>query len=123
MTTHKTATREEWLKARIELLQAEKELTHRSDEVARRRQDLPWVPINKGYRFETEEGGASLADLFRGRSQLLVYHFMFGAPHSRTSSGAVRSFLSITSCSAPTTRRAVPPARLSPMGSMALRLT
>ena len=82
MTTHKTATREEWLKARIELLQAEKELTHRSDEVARRRQALPWVPINKGYRFETEEGGASLADLFRGRSQLLVYHFMFGAEYA-----------------------------------------
>lgn len=82
MTTHKTATREEWLKARIELLQAEKELTHRSDEVARRRQDLPWVPINKSYRFETEEGGAALADLFRGRSQLLVYHFMFGADYT-----------------------------------------
>src|SRR5579884_3799795 len=82
MTTHKTGTREEWLKARIELLQAEKELTHRSDEVARQRQDLPWVPINKGYRFETDEGGASLADLFQGRSQLLVYHFMFGADYT-----------------------------------------
>src|SRR6201997_915066 len=81
MTTHKTGTREEWLKARIELLKAEKELTHRSDEVARQRQDLPWVPI-KGYRFETDEGGASLADLFRGRSQLLVYHFMFGADYT-----------------------------------------
>jgi predicted dithiol-disulfide oxidoreductase (DUF899 family) len=78
MATHKTGTREQWLKARLELLQAEKELTHRSDELARQRQDLPWVPINKGYRFETNEGSASLADLFRGHSQLLVYHFMFG---------------------------------------------
>ena len=78
MTTHKTGTREQWLKARVELLKAEKELTRRSDELARQRQELPWVPINKGYRFETEERSASLADLFRGRSQLLVYHFMFG---------------------------------------------
>src|SRR6266404_444978 len=78
MPTHVTGTREQWLKARLELLKAEKELTHRSDEVARQRQELTWVPINKGYRFETEEGSAALADLFRGRSQLLVYHFMFG---------------------------------------------
>jgi predicted dithiol-disulfide oxidoreductase (DUF899 family) len=78
MTTHKTGTREQWLKARTELLKAEKELTHRSDDVARQRQELPWVPVNKGYRFETEEGSASVADLFRGCSQLLVYHFMFG---------------------------------------------
>jgi predicted dithiol-disulfide oxidoreductase (DUF899 family) len=78
MTTHKTGTREQWLRARLDLLKAEKELTRRSDELARQRQDLPWVPINKGYRFETDEGSASLADLFRGRSQLLVYHFMFG---------------------------------------------
>src|ERR1700757_269669 len=78
MTTHKTGTREEWLKARMELLKSEKEFTHRSDELARQRQELPWVAINKGYRFETDEGSASLADLFRGRSQLLVYHFMFG---------------------------------------------
>src|SRR5580692_3519147 len=78
MTTHKTGTREQWLKARLDLLKAEKELTRRSDELARQRQELPWVPINKGYRFETDEGSASLADLFRGRSQLLVYHFMFG---------------------------------------------
>ena len=77
-TTHKTGTREEWLAARMELLKMEKELTRRSDELARRRQELPWVPIGKEYRFETDEGGASLADLFRGRSQLLVYHFMFG---------------------------------------------
>jgi predicted dithiol-disulfide oxidoreductase (DUF899 family) len=82
MTTHKTGTREEWLSARLELLKAEKELTRRSDELARRRQELPWVPINKGYRFDTEEGGASLADLFRGRSQLLVYHFMFGPDYA-----------------------------------------
>jgi predicted dithiol-disulfide oxidoreductase (DUF899 family) len=78
MTMHITGTREEWLAARIELLAAEKELTRRSDELARRRQQLPWVRIDKEYRFETEEGNASLADLFRGRSQLLVYHFMFG---------------------------------------------
>jgi predicted dithiol-disulfide oxidoreductase (DUF899 family) len=78
MTTHMTGTRAEWLAARLELLKAEKELTRRSDELARRRQELPWVPIDKGYRFETDEGSASLADLFKGRSQLLVYHFMFG---------------------------------------------
>ena len=78
MTTHRTGTREEWLAARLDLLEAEKELTRQSDELARRRQELPWVRIDKDYRFETEEGGASLADLFRGRSQMLVYHFMFG---------------------------------------------
>jgi predicted dithiol-disulfide oxidoreductase (DUF899 family) len=78
MTSHKTGTREEWLAARLELLQAEKELTRRGDELARQRQDLPWVRIDKDYRLETDEGPASLADLFRGRSQLLVYHFMFG---------------------------------------------
>jgi predicted dithiol-disulfide oxidoreductase (DUF899 family) len=78
MTIHMTGTREEWLAARRELLQAEKEFTRRSDELARRRQELPWVRIDKEYRFETEEGSASLADLMRGRSQLLVYHFMFG---------------------------------------------
>ena len=77
-TTHTTGTREQWLAARIDLLNAEKELTRRSDELARRRQDLPWVRIDKTYRFETEQGVASLADLFGGRSQLLVYHFMFG---------------------------------------------
>jgi predicted dithiol-disulfide oxidoreductase (DUF899 family) len=76
--THTTATREAWLAERLELLAAEKELTRRSDELARRRQALPWVQINKTYRFETEAGSASLADLFAGRSQLLVYHFMFG---------------------------------------------
>jgi predicted dithiol-disulfide oxidoreductase (DUF899 family) len=78
MTTHKTGTREEWLAARLELLEDEKELTRRSDEVARRRQELPWVRIDKDYRFETDDGMASLKDLFRERSQLLVYHFMFG---------------------------------------------
>ena len=78
MTKHKTGTREEWLAARLKLLEAEKELTRRSDELARRRQDLPWVRIDKEYRFDTDEGKASLVDLFKGRSQLLVYHFMFG---------------------------------------------
>jgi predicted dithiol-disulfide oxidoreductase (DUF899 family) len=78
MTTHMTGTREEWLAARLELLEAEKELTRRSDELAQQRQELPWVRIDKEYRFETDDGSASLADLFRGRSQLLVYHFMFG---------------------------------------------
>ncbi len=78
ISDHKTATREEWLAARLDLLKAEKELTRRSDELARRRQELPWVRIDQDYRFETDEGTASLADLFKGRSQLLVYHFMFG---------------------------------------------
>ncbi len=78
MTTHKTGTREEWLTARLELLEAEKELTRRSDALAKRRQELPWVRVDKTYRFDTDEGSASLPDLFRGRSQLLVYHFMFG---------------------------------------------
>lgn len=78
MTTHKTGTREEWLAARLKLLEAEKELTRRTDEVARGRQELPWVRIDKKYRFETDQGSASLTDLFRGRSQLIVYHFMFG---------------------------------------------
>ena len=82
MTNHKTGTREEWLAARLELLEAEKELTRRSDELARQRQELPWVRIDKEYRFDTDEGTASLADLFRGRSQLLVYHFMFGPDYT-----------------------------------------
>ena len=82
MTSHKTGTREEWLAARLELLEAEKELTRRGDEVARRRQELPWVRVDKDYRFETDEGTASLADLFQGRSQLLVYHFMFGPDYT-----------------------------------------
>jgi predicted dithiol-disulfide oxidoreductase (DUF899 family) len=78
MTIHKTGTREEWLAARLDLLLAEKELTRRSDELARQREDLPWVRIDNKYVFDTDEGTASLADLFRGRSQLLIYHFMFG---------------------------------------------
>jgi predicted dithiol-disulfide oxidoreductase (DUF899 family) len=78
MTTHKTGTRKQWLAARLELLDAEKALTRQSDELAQRRQDLPWVGVEKDYRFDTDEGKASLTDLFRGRSQLLVYHFMFG---------------------------------------------
>src|SRR5712672_4207118 len=78
MTKHTTGTRNEWLAARLGLLKEEKELTRRSDELARRRQQLPWVRIDKAYRFETDEGSASLKDLFKGRSQLLVYHFMFG---------------------------------------------
>jgi predicted dithiol-disulfide oxidoreductase (DUF899 family) len=77
-----TGTRNEWLAARLELLKAEKDLTRRSDELAQRRQELPWVRIDKDYRFETGEGNASLADLFRGRSQLLVYHFMFGPDYT-----------------------------------------
>ncbi len=78
MAQHVTGTREEWLAARLALLDEEKELTRRSDELARLRQALPWVRVEKDYRFETDNGSASLADLFRGRSQLLVYHFMFG---------------------------------------------
>ena len=82
MTKHNTGTREEWLKARLELLEAEKELTRRGDELALRRQQLPWVRIEKDYRFETDEGSATLAGLFRGRSQLLIYHFMFGPDYT-----------------------------------------
>jgi predicted dithiol-disulfide oxidoreductase (DUF899 family) len=80
--THRAGTREEWLTARLALLEEEKELTRRSDELARRRQELPWVRVEKAYRFETDEGVASLAELFRGRSQLLVYHFMFGPDYT-----------------------------------------
>jgi predicted dithiol-disulfide oxidoreductase (DUF899 family) len=82
MTRHKTGTREQWMAARLDLLDAEKQLTRRSDELAQRRQDLPWVRIDKEYRFQTDEVDASLADLFRGRSQLLVYHFMFGPDYT-----------------------------------------
>jgi predicted dithiol-disulfide oxidoreductase (DUF899 family) len=82
MTTHTTGTREQWLAARLELLEAEKEHTRRGDDLARRRRELPWVRIEKDYRFETEAGPASLADLFGGRSQLLVYHFMFGPDYN-----------------------------------------
>jgi predicted dithiol-disulfide oxidoreductase (DUF899 family) len=78
MSEHKTGTREEWLAARMRLLDAEKELTRRSDELTRQRQQLPWVRVEKQYAFDTESGSESLGNLFRGRSQLLVYHFMFG---------------------------------------------
>jgi predicted dithiol-disulfide oxidoreductase (DUF899 family) len=80
--THSTSTRAHWLAARLELLEAEKELTRQSDAVARQRQALPWVPVEKDYRFVTEAGAATLTDLFGGRSQLLVYHFMFGPEYS-----------------------------------------
>src|SRR5436189_3906017 len=82
MAKHKTGTRDEWLAARLALLKDEKELTRRSDELAPRRQELPWVRVDKAYRFETEERSASLKDLFGGRSQLLVYHFMFGPDYT-----------------------------------------
>jgi predicted dithiol-disulfide oxidoreductase (DUF899 family) len=82
MTKHRTATRKVWLGERLELLKAEKDLTRRSDELARRRQALPWVRIDKEYRFDTDEGSASLTELFRERSQLLVYHFMFGPDYT-----------------------------------------
>lgn len=82
MTKHIVGTRKEWLAARLELLAAEKELTRRNDKVAQQRRELPWVPVDQQYRFETDRGSASLADLFGGRSQLLVYHFMFGPDYS-----------------------------------------
>src|SRR3954470_1148010 len=82
MSTHTEDTREAWRAARLELLEAEKALTRRSDELARQRQALPWVRIDKMYRFETDDGNASLVDLFQGRSQLLVYHFMFGPDYA-----------------------------------------
>jgi predicted dithiol-disulfide oxidoreductase (DUF899 family) len=82
MTKHRTGTRKEWRDERLKLLEAEKELTRRSDELAQRRQELPWVRVDKEYRFDTDGGDATLADLFRGRSQLLVYHFMFGPDYS-----------------------------------------
>src|SRR3954447_20798219 len=79
---HTTGTREEWLEARLPLLEAEKELTRRSDELARQRQELPWVRVEKDYRFATDAGAASLRDLFGGRSQLLIYHFMLGPDYA-----------------------------------------
>ena len=82
MTDHEIGTRQEWLAARLEILKAEKALTRRSDELAQWRQRMPWVRIDKEYRFETDKGPASLADLFRGRSQLLIYHFMFGPEYT-----------------------------------------
>jgi predicted dithiol-disulfide oxidoreductase (DUF899 family) len=82
MNTHKTASRDQWLATRLQLLEAEKALTRRSDEVARQRQALPWVRLDKTYRFDTDNGSATLAELFQGRSQLLVYHFMFGPDYT-----------------------------------------
>ncbi|MFL5474872.1 MAG: DUF899 family protein, partial [Gemmatimonadales bacterium] len=81
-TGHRTGTREQWLAARLELLETEKEHTRQGDELTRRRMELPWVPIDKQYRFDTDQGSASLADLFRGRSQILMYHFMFGLDYT-----------------------------------------
>jgi predicted dithiol-disulfide oxidoreductase (DUF899 family) len=81
MTEHRIGTQEEWQAERDELLKEEKELTRRGDELARKRRELPWVPVEKDYRFETEDGTKSLADLFDGRSQLMAYHFMFGPPY------------------------------------------
>jgi predicted dithiol-disulfide oxidoreductase (DUF899 family) len=78
MTEHRIGTQEEWQAERSELLKEEKELTRRGDELARKRRELPWVPVEQDYRFATEDGTKTLADLFDGRSQLLVYHFMFG---------------------------------------------
>lgn len=82
MTGHRVGTQYEWQAARNALLDEEKELTRRSDELARKRRELPWVPVETDYRFETEQGSKSLAELFGGRSQLLVYHFMFGPPYT-----------------------------------------
>jgi len=82
MSNHKTGTRDEWIAARLELLAAEKELTRRGDELARQRQQLPWVLIDKDYRFDTDTGTKTLAELFDGRSQLLMYHFMFGPDYT-----------------------------------------
>jgi predicted dithiol-disulfide oxidoreductase (DUF899 family) len=82
MTEHATGTRQDWLRARLDLLEREKDLTRRSDELARERRELPWVQIEKDYQFETDEGTKTLAELFDGRSQLVVYHFMFGPEYS-----------------------------------------
>src|SRR5690242_12739755 len=82
MTEHRIGTQEEWQTERDELLKAEKELTRRSDELAKKRRELPWVRVEQDYRFETEGGTKTLGELFGGRSQLLVYHFMFGPPYS-----------------------------------------
>jgi len=81
MAEHRIATQQEWQAERDELRAQEKELTRRGDELARKRRELPWVPVEKDYRFETEDGTKTLAELFDGRSQLLVYHFMFGPPY------------------------------------------
>ena len=89
MATHRTGTRDEWRAARLALLEAEKAHTRRGDELAKQRQALPWVRIDKPYRFDTDAGSATLQDLFDGRSQLIVYHFMFG-PISRPAVRRVR---------------------------------
>jgi predicted dithiol-disulfide oxidoreductase (DUF899 family) len=100
MADHKVGTREEWSAARDELLRREKEHTRLGDELARQRRELPWVPVEKEYRFETERGTKTLAELFDGRSQLLVYHFMFGpsyqagCPICSSSADAVNGVLS-----------------------------
>ena len=96
MIDHKIGTREEWLAARGELLKEEKALTRRSDELAEQRQRLPWVRIDKEYRFETDEGMASLADLFRGRSELLIYHFMLAPSTEAAARHALRSRTALT---------------------------
>jgi predicted dithiol-disulfide oxidoreductase (DUF899 family) len=83
MAEHETATREDWLAARKQLLEREKELTHRSDELAQQRRELPWVRLDKEYSFDTDEGTKTLAELFDGRSQLVVYHFMFGPEYTK----------------------------------------
>ena len=82
MTGHQIGTREQWLAARGELLAKEKELTRRSDQLAAERRGLPWVPIEKQYRFDTDAGPRTLQELFAGRSQLIVYHFMFGPDYT-----------------------------------------
>jgi predicted dithiol-disulfide oxidoreductase (DUF899 family) len=82
MKKHKVVSQKEWIAARVKLLKEEKELTQRSDELAKKRQELPWVKIDKEYQFETDEGNSSLKDLFRGRSQVLIYHFMFGPDYT-----------------------------------------
>jgi predicted dithiol-disulfide oxidoreductase (DUF899 family) len=95
MTNRKTGTREEWAAARAELLEREKELTRMSDELARQRRELPWVPVEKEYTFQTADGPKALAELFDGRSQLVVYHFMFGPDYEapcRTCSSIADSF-------------------------------
>ena len=105
-TDHKIGTRKDWLDARLKLLEAEKELTRRSDAVALQRQALPWVRIDKAYRFDTDEGGALLADLFRGRSQLLIYHFMFGPDYTAgcpSCSAIADGFNVVLPCTWPTT--------------------
>jgi predicted dithiol-disulfide oxidoreductase (DUF899 family) len=93
MTRHTVGSREEWLAARLELLHAEKELTRRNDELTQQRQQLPWVRIDKDYRFETPNGTATLPDLFRGRSQLLVHHMMFpGCPSCSSAADGYNGF-------------------------------